>query len=65
MKKNVIPTVEKSYYMHEQKKQVSFRAPDISKMQAVKIDERTKIYISLEDSPEEARARYLDKMKAK
>ncbi|HEY4785528.1 MAG TPA: hypothetical protein VIH57_05745 [Bacteroidales bacterium] len=62
---NTIPTIEKSYYLHDQKKHVSFKSPDTGKMQAVVIDERTKIFIPVEASAEEARNRYLEKMRAK
>jgi hypothetical protein len=68
MKKNdekIIPTVEKTYYMHDQKKHVSFKTPDLGKMQEVIIDEKTKIYIAADASAEEARERYMTKLKAK
>jgi hypothetical protein len=68
MKKNeelCIPTIEKSYYLHDQKKHVSFKAPDIDKMQEVIIDGKTKLYIASHASAEAARNRYYDKMKSK
>lgn len=60
-----IPTIAKTYYLHDQKKSVSFRSPDINKMQVVVIDGRTKIYIAMEANPEEARSRYLSRLDAK
>ncbi len=41
-----------------EKKQVVFKSPDLSKLQVVVIDHRTKIYIALDADPEEARNRY-------
>ncbi len=40
------------------KKQVVFKSPDLSKLQAVIIDRNTVIYIAPGDNPEEARTRY-------
>lgn len=68
MKKNEessIPTIEKSYYLHDQKKHVSYRSPDTDKMQEVRIDGKTTLYIPVEASADEARRRYLEKLKAK
>ncbi len=65
IKEKIIPTIEKNYYIHDQKKYVSFKTPDVEKMQEVVIDERTKLYIALDASAEEARKRYFDKMRAK
>jgi hypothetical protein len=39
-----------------------FKSPDLSKMQAVVIDFRTKIYIALDADPEKAKSRYLSRM---
>lgn len=47
------------------KKQNTFKSPDISKMQEVKIDERTRIYIDQDANPVEAKKRYLERMAAK
>jgi len=45
-----------------EKKQVTFKSPDLSKMQEVVIDQRTRIYISPDADPEEARTRYLARL---
>ena len=50
--------------MHE-KKQINLKSPDLSKMQVVIIDARTRIYIELDANPEEAKAQYLSKLEAK
>ena len=42
----------------QDKKQTVFKTPDITKMQEVVINHRTKIYIAIGDDPEEARTRY-------
>jgi hypothetical protein len=41
-----------------EKKQIIFKTPDLSKMQEVVINHRTKIYIAIGADPEEARSRY-------
>lgn len=46
--------------MYKQK-QNNFPSPDLSKLQEVEIDFRTKIYIALDADPEEARLRYLSR----
>ena len=56
-----IPTIEKNFYLHDQKKHITFKTPDIRKMQEVIIDSRTKMYIALGADPEEARSRYLNR----
>lgn len=48
-----------------EKKAVNVKSPDLSKLQAVVIDFRTIIYIALGADPEEARARYLERVGAK
>jgi hypothetical protein len=48
-----------------EKKQNNFKTPDLSKLQEVVIDFRTKIYIEVGSDPEEARSRYLSKLQAK
>lgn len=47
------------FYLKEKKKN-NFQSPDISKMQMVEIDGKTKIYIAMDASADEARQRYLD-----
>ena len=42
----------------QEKKQVIFKTPDITKMQEVVINPRTKIYIAVGADPEEAKSRY-------
>jgi hypothetical protein len=45
-----------------EKKQKNFESPDLSKLQEVIIDFRTKIYVSPDADPEEARSRYLSRL---
>jgi hypothetical protein len=45
-----------------EKKQVTFKSPDLSKMQEVIIDRRTRIYIAPDADPEQARIRYLERL---
>lgn len=40
------------------KKQNTFKSPDMSKLQEVVIDVKTRIYIAMDANPEEARERY-------
>ena len=47
------------------KKQNNFKPPDLSKLQEVIIDLRTRIYIALDADPEEARNRYWENMRNK
>lgn len=49
----------------QEKKQVVFKTPDITKMQEVIINHRTKIYISVGADPEEARSRYWARQEVK
>ena len=49
----------------QEKKPVVFKTPDISKMQEVIINHRTKIYITLGADPEEARSKYWARQDAK
>ncbi len=44
-----------------EKKQKEHKPPDLTKMQEVIIDLRTRIYISMDADPEEARLRYLNR----
>ncbi len=48
-----------------EKRQNTFKTPDISKMQEVIIDARTRIYIARDADPEEARDRYMAKLEAR
>ena len=47
------------------KRQTTFKTPNLSKMQEVIIDSRTRIYIALDADPEEARSRYLERQDAR
>jgi hypothetical protein len=47
------------------KKQNNFKSPDLTKLQEVVIDFRTKIYIALGADPEEARSSYLSRLEDK
>jgi hypothetical protein len=49
----------------QEKKQMVFKTPDITRMQEVVINERTKIYIAVGADPEEARRRYWARQEAK
>ena len=49
----------------QERKQVVFKSPDLSKMQEVVIDSRTRIYIEPGDDPDEARKRYLARLEAR
>jgi hypothetical protein len=49
----------------QEKKTNIFKTPDITKMQEVVINERTKIYIAVGADPEEARIRYAARQDAK
>lgn len=48
-----------------EKKQITFKSPDMSKLQEVIIDVKTKIYIALDADPKEAKKRYHERMQAK
>jgi len=48
-----------------EKKQNDYQSPDLSKLQEVVINPRTKIYIPVGADPEEARSRYLLKHSVK
>jgi thymidylate kinase len=48
-----------------EKKPVIFKSPDMTKLQEVVIDLKTKIYIALDADPEEARSRYRARIEAK
>ena len=47
------------------KKQINFKSPDLSKLQLVVINERTRIYVAEGDDPEEAKSRYLARLEFK
>jgi len=47
------------------KKQVAFKSPNLSKMQEVIIDVRTRIYIAPDADPVKARERYLARLEAR
>ena len=49
----------------QEKKPTAFKTPDITKMQEVVINYRTKIYIAVGADPEEARERYQARQDAK
>ena len=49
----------------QEKKQTVFKTPDITRMQEVVINTRTKIYIAIGADPEEARSRYWARQDAK
>jgi len=49
----------------KEKNQTVFKTPDITKMQEVVINHRTKIYIAVGADPEEARSRYQARQDAK
>ncbi len=49
----------------QEKKQTVFKTPDITRMQEVVINARTKIYIAVGADPEEARSRYWARQDAK
>ena len=49
----------------QEKKQIVFKTPDITKLQEVVINHRTKIYIAVGADPEEARIRYQARQDAK
>ena len=47
------------------KKQNSFKSPDLQKMQEVIINARTRIYVEEGQDPEEAKERYLERLEAR
>lgn len=49
----------------QEKKTTVFKTPDITKMQEVIINARTKLYIAIGADPEEARSRYQTRQDAK
>lgn len=49
----------------QEKKQIVFKTPDITRMQEVVINDRTRIYIAIGADAEEARTRYWARQDAK
>jgi hypothetical protein len=49
----------------QEKKQNNFKTPDITKMQEVIINAKTRIYIQIDADPEEARMRYMARQEVK
>ncbi|MCX6253608.1 MAG: hypothetical protein NTV31_03930 [Bacteroidia bacterium] len=49
----------------QERKQINFKTPDITKMQEVVINPRTKLYIAVGADPEEARSRYWARQNSK
>ena len=64
LKQSRLFLLEMKYYINE-KKLTNFKSPDLKKLQEVVIDERTKIYIATDEDPEQARKRYLSRLKFK
>jgi len=48
-----------------EKKQVVFKSPDVSKLQEVIIDMKTKIYIAMGADAKEAKKRYMERLHAR
>lgn len=61
---HIISKVERDFYRLE-KKRDQIESPDISKMQEVEIDKKTKLYIALEASAEDALRRYSEYLRIK
>ncbi len=57
--------MSKKSRMALEKKHITFNSPDLSKMQEVVIDGRTRIYIEPGADPELARQRYLARLEAR
>jgi hypothetical protein len=55
----------KSYHSYDSRKNISFVSPDVTKLQLVIIDQKTRIYIALDADPELARLRYLNRLEGK
>lgn len=66
MKNNTrgLSKVELAFYLLEKKKNQN-PSPDISKMQVVEIDDKTKLYIAPGASADEARSRYSEYLRGK
>lgn len=61
---HMLSKAEYAFYLLEKKKN-QIQSPDISKMQMVEIDEKTKLYIAPEASADEARSRYSEYLRGK
>ncbi|MBL7971476.1 MAG: hypothetical protein JNL03_08145 [Prolixibacteraceae bacterium] len=48
-----------------EKKQSDFKTPDLTKLQEVIIDVKTRIYIPVGADPKEARSRYFQRLESK
>lgn len=48
-----------------EKRPNNFKSPDLTKLQEVVIDEKTKIYVAVGSDPEEAKKRFLSKLGVK
>ena len=48
-----------------EKKQLNFKSPDLSKLQEVRIDIKTTIYIAPGADPDQARSNYFARIEAK
>jgi hypothetical protein len=48
-----------------EKKQVTFKSPDVTKLQEVIIDIRTRIYVPVDADPVEAKIKYLSRLNYK
>ncbi len=48
-----------------EKKQNSFKSPNLNNLQEVVIDLRTRIYIAMDEDPDKARERYREKYNLK
>ena len=44
------------------KRQNGFKSPDLSKLQLVVIDEKTRIYVDIKEDPEKAKQNYLERL---
>ena len=60
----LISWIERENCMYD-KKHKTYESPDLSKMQEVIVNFRTKIYIPRGDDPEEAKKRYLERVGTK
>lgn len=47
------------------RKQIVFKSPDLSRLQLVVINKKTRIYIAEGEDPEEARSRYFARLEFK
>lgn len=61
---HILSKVELAFYLNEKKKNQG-PSPDISKMQMVEMDDKTKIYIAPDASADEARSRYSEYLRGK